>query len=415
VSLPRLLRKWTGRLLLCAVACVASPGPVWGQFNGNFAIERFVLDDENFLDWKAYQQPQIWKYDWYTARNGFRASVGSLSKTRFYSLHEIKLQADWGRYAAFLYTQEQESFFRSDEIYQEVEIRLGRGAYASLVGWPAPDKRFDNLGGALAWGSRTDWDYLRVSYINQFAQYNEKNREGAKEPGHYERTPVLERIEGRRFWRERLFVQLDLKREAPAEFHDEAARLTRRYEGREIDTVIDWWGAERDWLAGVAYSEDLERRAQRPADLTVGLPELSQTLELAWLDAYAWVRLSDLNAVAVGYLDSRFLNRIRSNEAEQRFQAKLTTGQAYILWERNPGAWLHWLFSLQAGRADSSTKTGAESAKKGDETGLQVKGGAGLVLAEAERYRFLFNSTWDLDLFAERAWDGGNVQIQIFF
>ena len=152
-----------------------------------------------------------------------------------------------------------------------------------------------------------------------------------------------------------------------------------------------------------------------PDDPAQGLPRLSQTLEFAWWEVYGWTRLTDRDQLTVGYLDSRFANRIRSDVGDARFRTEFTTGQVYALWERNPESWLHWLFSLYAGQADSETRVGTDAPKPGDETGAQMKAGIGLVLAEAGHYRFLFNSTWDLDILAERAWDGGNVQVQILF
>jgi len=39
------------------------------QFNGKFAIQRHFLDLENFLDWKSYQGPISWRYEWYRTRH----------------------------------------------------------------------------------------------------------------------------------------------------------------------------------------------------------------------------------------------------------------------------------------------------------------------------------------------------------
>ena len=49
----------------------------------------FPLDDENFLDWKAYQLPMEWEQDWRFTENGMRFTIGSISMYRFYISKEI--------------------------------------------------------------------------------------------------------------------------------------------------------------------------------------------------------------------------------------------------------------------------------------------------------------------------------------
>jgi hypothetical protein len=46
---------------------------------------------------------------------------------------------------------------------------------------------------------------------------------------------------------------------------------------------------------------------------------------------------------------------------------------------------------------------------------VELKAGVGVVLQEAGSYRAFFNTTWDLDIFVHRQWDGGNVQLQWLF
>jgi hypothetical protein len=401
---------WAGSVLFTVL-----PGPAFGQFNGSYAIERFELDDENFLDWKAYQLPQRWRYASYAAPNLFQGSVGSISLDRFYLSHQIRLEADLGEYASFLYNQEEEAFYRSEPIYQEIELRAGSQVYGSLLGWVEGDKRYDNIGFAVAYGKRTDWNYVRLSRVNQYPLFNEKNSQGNHDPLHYDETPVLLRLEARQFWNDRLFVQVDLKREEPAKFEDRGNGVDSGYEGREGDLTVDWWGPDRSWLAGITGSLDEEKRGQSPAAGNAAVVGMSQTLLLRWWDLYYGLHVGDGDFLTLGYLDAVFSNRIRSADGDSRFRTQLTTQSLYATWETSPGSFVHWLFGLYAGNADSETRKGIAAPRPGNEDHTQLKGSAGLVLEDAAKYRFLFNSTWDLDIIEQRAWDGGNVQVQLFF
>ncbi|MCZ6749086.1 MAG: hypothetical protein O7D96_07310 [SAR324 cluster bacterium] len=400
--------------LLAALLLTWHAPPVQAQFNGNFAIERHKLDDENFLDWKAYQFPVTWRFRAYTEPNAFLASVGSISKERFYLFHQIRLEADLGRYMTFLYFQEEESFFRSDELYQEIELRFGRGIYGSAIGWVAADKRENRMGYAVAYGERSDWNFVRFSRLDQFDLFNDRNRSGARDPERFEQIPVLHRLEIRHFWHERLFVQLDLKREDEAVFRELDAEITRTYEGEEVDATVEWWQGQ-DWMAGFTYSHDLEKRRQEPDSPADTVPDLRQRLYLRWLDVHGGFALGEGDFLTLGYLDGRFENRIRSPFPDADFRSELTTGLGYAVWEHGRNDWASWIFGLYSGVAQELVKEGADSPKEGNEKSLQIKAAVGLVLAEGERYRFFFNSTWDLDILVQRAWDGGNIQIQYFF
>jgi len=399
------------------LAVLAGMFPCWAmaQFNGSFAIERFELDDENFLDWKAYQLPRRWHYESYTAPNRFQSSVGSISLSRFYFFHQIDLEADLGPYLSFLYHQDEEAFFRSDSIYQEVELRAGSDVYGSILGWVEGDKRFDNIGFAASYGKRTDWNYLRLSRVNQFQLYNQKNAEGEKEALHYDETPVVVRFEARAIWQDRLFIQADLRRDQPARFSDQGNGVKNGFEGRRGELTIEWWAEGRQWLAGATASLDEEKRRQSLLSTEGTVPELSQSLLLRWWDCYGSLQTVDSGVLTFGYLDALFENRISSPDSASRFTTELTTQLVYATWESHPSDWVHGLYGVYAGDAESITRKGDSGTRKGNEDRTQVKASAGLVLQEQGRYRFLFNSTWDLDLIEERAWDGGNVQVQLFF
>lgn len=391
-------------------------GHAAAQFNGDFAIEPHFLEEENFLDWKAYQNPTSWRYAWYTTRNGFSGTVGSLSQKRFLFAQEIKLDVDVGRHGTFSYFQSEDSFFRPDPIFQQVEFRLGERIYGSILGFPAHDKRLIEVGFAVGYGRRYEWEYVRYSHLDQGRYYNEKNPDDNR----YQQTPTLDRIELRRFFNERVFVQVDIKWERKARFEEFDPEMQRRYEGLEADITVDWWRGETqglpgERLIGATWSIDREKRKQRPALPSADLPDQRQSLELSQLDIYFGTILAETDFLTLGYLDSRFRNRIRSSFEEAGFRNDLDTSQGYAVWEHDRREWLSWIFTLQAGPADFSIREGTDETKAESKESLQIKAGVGVVLTEADHYRFFFNTTWDFDLITIRQWDGGNVQIHLYF
>lgn len=409
--------RCTGRRARALAVCgLVAAGTLWAgvparaQFNGDFAVEQHALSDENFLDWKAYQPTIQSRYRWYPARNALRGSVGSISQKRFYFFQQIRLEADLGRYATVLYSQEEESFFRQDELRQQLELRLGSGYYASLLGFPRHDKRGTEVGVALARGKRTDWNHVRYTRLQQRPFYNDKN----PEPNEFERPPVTDRLEVQRFWNERLFVRLEWTKEHPARFQEFEPPVERRYEGREFHAIVDWWGPQREWVVGATYHEDMERRRQLPEAPSQELPDLRQGLEFTWLDLYGgWEWGADF--VTLGYLDSYFSNEIDSGILVEQYSDRLATGQVYAFWERRPETWVHGLFSLQVGQTSETVRFGKVKPPSRNGRSVQAKFGASLVMREAERYRLVVNTTWDGDIFTRRAWDGGNVRLEMYF
>lgn len=414
---PRALRRGLPTalgLLLGLIGGFGPVGPARAQFNGDFTVERHRLDDENFLDWKAYQFSPLWRYEAFTAPNRFQGSAGSISQERFYLYQDLRLEADLAPYLTFLYMQEADAFYRSEPLYQELELRAGRRFYASAVGWVDADKRQNHAGYALAYGERTDWNFLRYTQLHQYLLFNEKNDQGAQEPLEYEQTPVMHRVEFRHFWGRRLLLDLTWITESEAELRNEDTAVTRRYEGSELDLTLDWWLSPSS-LIGLHYFRDREERTQEPDAASAALPDLDQRLLLEWLDVYGSSAVAGRHQLTVGVLEGFFENRVRSGVADGRFRSRLTTTLAYATWEHAATSWMHGLFGLYSGEADERLRVGDDPAKSGNEDSLQVKAAAGLVLTEPGRYRVLFNSTWDLDILEQRAWDGGNVQVQIFF
>lgn len=403
--------------LLCAtllgVATLGAP-PARAQFNGDFSIEKHTLDEENFLDWKAYQHPFPWRYDLYTAPNYFRGTVGSLSQKQFYFFEQIRLEKDLGKYGTVLYFEEEDSFFRAEPIYREVELRLGRGVYASVLGFPRAEKINGHQGYALAYGERTDWTWLRVTHLDQFRLFNQENTGAAR----FDVEPELNRLDARAFPGERVFFQVELRDERPTVLRtpsDDSAESRREfYEGRKGEAVLDvHWSA--DVVTGLHVRRQIEKRRREPFGVSTVTPA-RQTLELTWADLYAAVTLAGGSVIEAGVYHGAFRNDIAADAPAERFDHHLLTDAAYGVWTYPYSDWWQWVFSFQAGEADLVERDGAlPPTSHVDERSGQLKAGVGFVMQEAESYRFLFNTTWDLDIIDQRQWDGGNVQLIFLF
>jgi hypothetical protein len=404
---------WT--ILAWSVCCVLVPGPLSAQFNGDFTIERHFLDIENFLDWKAYQPPVSSRYDWYFTRNGMRASVGSISMYRFYNTHEIRLEKEIGRYFTLLYEQQEDSLYRQEPIYQQAELRFGRKYHVSIIGFPQHDKKLSHSGYALSWGQRRDRSYAQISFLEHFVTYNDKNATTDKNRRDrlFDRLPVMIRLDLQHFWNNRLFLKLDHRRISAGELRIDAPSQVQSYRGDETDLTIDWHG-QQGLLVGVSAKSKTDIRSHFPENRSAVLPNLKQDLTLKWVDLYLVHPLNGKDQLTVGLLDSLFENEINSDYIEHRYFCQLTTRQIYGIWEHPRSDWFKWMFSLQGGLAVLS-KDFLDIREPPEQDSEELKAGIGIVMMEADQYRFFVNTTWDLDLFETRQWDGGNVQLQFRF
>jgi hypothetical protein len=397
------------RLAFClAVAVGLNAMPARAQFDGNFALERHTLDAENFLDWKAYQYPAPWRDEGSMAPNVFRGTVGSLSQKKFYLHQEIRLEKELGRYATVLYRQEEESFFRTGPIYQEIEFRFGRTFYGSIIGFPRHEKVEGHQGYALAWGERTEGSYLRLSRLKQYILFNQEGTSNQL----YDDNPVLERLEGRWLRAGSVSLQVDLRNERPARLLSFSAERQETYEGRKGDLVLDVHWSDR-LQTGVHLNGNREKRGRYR--LFAGAPDATQTLRWGVGDAYAVYRWDEGDEIEAGALRGLFENRIAAAQENEGLEHRLASDALYALWSHPTSGSFAWLFSVQVGRVELRTLDGAGRLATEDGRSTELKLGVGGVLQEAGSYRAFFNTTWDLDLIGHRQWDGGNVQLQFLF
>ncbi len=408
--------KIFGFLIIACLLQAFAVSNSYAQFNNDFEIERHYLAMENFLDWKAYQNPFSWKYEWDTTQSGMLASVGSLSLYEFYYTSEIRLAKELGSLVSFQYDLVEDSFYRKAPLYQEIAFRVGTEDYAaSLIGFPSYDKKNGQVGYAVSYGKRHTLNSVRLSLSDQYSIYNERNVNSEKNSvdGHFRKTPLLSRLEALWFWDHHLYIKTDLKQISQAVYKIDDPEQLLEFEGNEYEITIDW-REEDSWVLGTTAYHKEEYRTQVPTTSSQDLPDLDQTILLSWLDIYFHMQASLKSLITIGVLSSQFLNNIDSSYSDQRYDCHLRTFQVYGIWQKAKSDWFYWLYSLQAGQAELDKSYEGISETVDDEN-LEMKAGIGVMMMEELNYRLLVNTTWDLDFFETRQWDGGNVQLQMVF
>jgi hypothetical protein len=402
--------------ILLLVPCLFFvPYSASGQFKGDFEIERHYLDIENFLDWRAYQPPHSWHREWALSSTGMRASVGSISMEEFYTFNEIRFTREIGQFTTFHFHQSEESLYGTDPLYQEIEFRFGTEFGASIIGFPPHDKKTGQSGWALSYGNRFSESSIRLSVIDQYYYFNEKNKDTEKNDvdEKYLETPFFTRAEMQWMFMDRLFIKADLKQVSKAEFFMEEPEEIKTFQGSENKITLDWNTGDDNTIGVTGYSKK-EERSHQPETTSEDQPDLLQNLLWEWGEVYYFFKLSGKDLITIGVLQSEFLNDIRSSYPDHRYICHITTLQIYSIWEMKRSERFSWLLSLQVGDAElEKDYIGIEETT--DESNTEIKAGVGVIFMEEGNYRLFGNTTWDLDFFQTRQWDGGNVQLQILF
>ena len=394
-------------ITLLALICFSATSESIAYFDGDFEIQRhFLPKEENFFDWKAYQLPLTWQRQWYTVKNGFQATAGSLSQELFYTKQNIKLQGDLHKNFSLLYFQEREEFYKSEPIFQQIEARFGNRYYISVLGFPKYEKKEESIELAVSYNEPYTMRHAKLTYLNQLATYNAKNIDDDRnqDTDDLDSTPQLFRLETRYRLFDQLDVILDLIHETEGVLLDSADGLEKRYSGYNYRGKLIW-DINKKWVSGLSFQMLAEERSHRPFN-PAGAVVLDQQIDLYQLDLFANVRFKKKNELTFGYLDSGFKNSITGND---NYLNRLETKQLYAKWHRDLNDWMKWFYSLQVGTFDYVRTD------EPDDDGINSKAGLGLVFFKADKIRFLVLTTWTADSISTGQWDGGNMQLQVSF
>ena len=386
---------------------------IQAQFNGDFEIKRYYLGEENFYDWKAYQTPVNWDKNWLSTKNGMKSSTGSISMEEFYIFHEIKLQMDMSDYISFLYKQQQNSFFRPEDTYQEAEFRFGKSLYYSIIGFPTYEKKYGSFGHALSIGESENFNFIKISKLDQYIVYNEKNVENDAQStnNRYRTTPVLYRLQSNYLLSESWFINVDLKHETKTIFNDFDQQQESQYQGAERHLQLEWqYGLNS--IAGIKMNQDTEKRQIIPESKAVDI-DSDQILMLESYDLYIGYPVFDKDYLSMGLMRGRFQNIINNLNDQKTYDFLLESDQIYSKWQWYLNDHSNALYALQAGSFHLYKKQ--DRIIELDDNGIQIKATIGLIYHEKDKYQLVLNSTWDLDLIQDRQWDGGNVLFIFYF
>lgn len=216
-------------------------------------------------------------------------------------------------------------------------------------------------------------------------------------------------------WDKQLLIEGRYRLERPTRFKQPQAPQLQIYEGAKTDVTLAWLDDTGTPALRATYTGNREQRTQRPTPVTAEEPALQQELTWGWLDVLVSGRLAPEDRLTVGWMGALFRNHIRASSSEAAFRHRLSSEQVYGFWQHDHSSWVQMVYALQAGPVHLAQDDGAEPDVRIREDRYEFKAGVGVVLHEQYRYRFFFNSTWDLDIVDKRQWDGGNVQLQLFF
>ena len=307
-----------------------------------------------------------------------------------------------------LYSQEREEFYKSEPTYQQIEARFGKRYYFSILGFPFYEKKFENLGLAVAYSEPYTMQHVKLTFLNQLATYNDKNRDDDRTQASDEldRTPQLFKLDTRYRLFNKLDLILDLQQELEGILIDSSDGLEKTFSGHNYRGML-LWQFNAQWLLGLAFQKRLEERTHRPFD-PAGSVILDQRIDRYFFDLFGNVRF-EADELTFGYLDSGFTNSIRAADSTLNYLMRLYSKQVYAKWQSDWTNWLKRFYSLQVGTFDYQ-RTGKES-----DSGYKLKAGLGVIFFKADRVNFLVLTTWAVDSISDGQWDGGNMQLQIMF
>jgi len=386
--------------------------PVTAWFDGDYEIQNDYLDTENFFDIKAYQPPLSWQREWAKTDSGMFATVGSISMERFYLVQQLRLNVPIQKTLGIAYEYLEESIYRQSQPFQEASFWVGAPWNFSIIGFPAHNKRLGHMGYAGGYGDRSQDFRFRLSRLSQYALYNEKNvvDYGHQIEDQYINTPVAYRLEWGWVVPRQFLVSLDVSNDQESRLQVFQPALQKSHQGQSGELLAEI-GDPKQSLFGLQLKQKLRRRRQISPDQ----PEADQRqqVDFHWVDVYHQINGNQDWRATLGVQQSSFTNNRDQGKRSDDFAHHLKSKQVYGKWQLHPDSPMSYLFSLQAGTIDWFVKQGEEPEEQ--EGSIQIKATCGLLVYTQDQYRVYLNSTWDLDTFRQRQWDGGNLMMQFQF
>ncbi|MBF0279251.1 MAG: hypothetical protein HQM13_15745 [SAR324 cluster bacterium] len=371
------------------------------------------FNNENFLDIKSYQlRPELAEI-WHETSNGLRIASGSLDLDYLYLATEIRILQTVTEQISASYRLKGEEFYAIKPVRQQVGVKYQflENYSASLIGFPAYDKRVGEVGAAFEVGE-FPWHYLRISHLEQAPYYNEKNFEEDR----FLKEPVENGIEGAYRFLEKWQLRFQLTSDQSMEqfFPDE--QLIFKYEGEDAGFVLEYKPAD-DNRWGLNYRGFDYQKSRLADNSLVSGENKSQTLQFLSMDLYWIFPILGSHSLTLGTQFDRFRNLFRDlNDQEESYNYLFQTWQVYGTWLHPGGNWWNYDYGFYLGdtleEKDNLSQLNPDKKKQSLEAKLRVS----LELYNlVNQGHFFFTTTWNVDNFFSDFWDGGHAAYQTRF
>lgn len=189
------MKTWRSCRCYLAIGLSINISPVLA-FDGDMEIYNPNFNPENFLDLKAYEFSKPMDQQWYTTNNGWRMTGGSVDIDRLFLDGAFKINQDFSEKFTMRLKTEQRLFYTlkpKPHTMIEMDFHPWNPDFSiSFLSNTAHDKRQVDMGGAVRLG-QYPWRYLRFSWLDVDALYNDKN---SYDDSYYSVKPHTKRLEG---------------------------------------------------------------------------------------------------------------------------------------------------------------------------------------------------------------------------
>ena len=413
-------RRLIVRTLVYTSVCAAYPA--WAQdttlnstrLSTRYDITNHRLTQESFLHRRSYLAPLDQRAFNSKQKNYSRSSTGSLSNSQFYFSHQLQLIKELGRYASLYYQQEDNSFVYARPIAQEAGLRLFPRFHFNIFGFPSASKTSASQGVGIGYGEPYQPIFFESGILTELLLFNVENRQSLLITPQPRKTHLRGHLQTKSWWLEGKFEQ-----QRHTTLLDLGESWQRSHEGWRGQFELDWRSSS-DWLVGGTWEGFLEHRSEQNVRNVASDRLRRQQMHLRIGDIYLGHIEPKGDVWELGLSQGVFSNLIhrRANlDAEENVYFDYThkADQRYVVFKKQVSPGIQWLFSLFSGDVLTRQYLADSSTPKSEKPTDEIKLGVGTLLIKADSHRLLFNTTWDLDLQEGRQWDGGNIQLEMFF
>lgn len=414
-------RYWL--LFICHIAgyLLSTPTLAFQVVDTDPSLLSPIFRRENFLDITGYQYRKQQDISWQQSQSGFRSSGGSLGQDFLYTIVEYKYRKQLNPVSEFRLHGEQESFFHTPDLKNEVEmgfrpfsfINNGNHVYFSILGTPTYGKRDSDFGVAFELGERPQ-RYVRFAYIRHDLFFNQKN---PIDKDFYQVLPKERRLETA--WTGESFsFYLDLKTtNKHSKVFASNENQVYQQQGSYAKLELDYQIHPQD-LLGVtlrSFQSDKELIEANTTDSS-GLDIKYTHGQLYWL--------TDISSLNIFDSPTDLTLTLRHDEihfdSDVVSEGYFDTTQFYMSIHHqcvfNSVACVNLDYSLHLGEAQLTEYQNITDQFLMNTTGRETKLRLSFeLMSKDQSSSLMFSTNWNLDNLDENHWDGGHIAFQSVF